>query len=105
MGERRILVIGAQCAAYGEAAWLPFLPQTAQDLYAVMTGESGEKFKLQLDLPRSRRPKRRLLAEVEGILAWRPSDQVEGHVKLAGARKARRKGYPRPLMPNELPTG
>jgi hypothetical protein len=37
MGERRILVIGSQCAAYGEALRLPFLPQAAQELYAVMT--------------------------------------------------------------------
>ncbi len=34
MGERRILVIGSQCEALGR---LPFLPQAAQDLYAVMT--------------------------------------------------------------------
>jgi len=34
MGERRILVIGSQCEALGK---LPFLPQAAQDLYAVMT--------------------------------------------------------------------
>jgi hypothetical protein len=34
MTERRILVIGSQCEALGR---LPFLPQAAQDLYAVMT--------------------------------------------------------------------
>jgi hypothetical protein len=34
MGERRILVIGSQCRAL---AHLAFLPQAAQDLYAVMT--------------------------------------------------------------------
>lgn len=34
MGERRVLVIGSQCGAYGH---LKFLPQAAQDLYAVMT--------------------------------------------------------------------
>ena len=34
MTERRILVIGSQCKALGDLA---FLPQVAQDLYAVMT--------------------------------------------------------------------
>jgi hypothetical protein len=34
MGQRRIVVIGSQCQALGN---LPFLPQAAQDLYAVMT--------------------------------------------------------------------
>src|SRR5262249_32857939 len=37
MGERRILVIGSQCEALGDACRLRFLPQAAQDLYAVMT--------------------------------------------------------------------
>jgi Tetratricopeptide repeat/Caspase domain len=37
MSERRILVIGSQCKALGDAARLAFLPQAAQDLYAVMT--------------------------------------------------------------------
>lgn len=34
MGERRILVIGSQCAALGN---LPFLPEAAEELYKVMT--------------------------------------------------------------------
>ena len=34
MGHRRILVIGSQCEVLGPLA---FLPQAAQDLYAVMT--------------------------------------------------------------------
>jgi len=34
LGERRILVIGSQCEALGDLA---FLPQAAKDLYAVMT--------------------------------------------------------------------
>lgn len=34
MGERRILVIGSQCDRFGP---LSFLPEVAQDLYAVMT--------------------------------------------------------------------
>src|SRR5258708_4599110 len=34
MSDRRILMIGSQCRALGK---LDFLPQTAQDLYAVMT--------------------------------------------------------------------
>jgi len=34
MDQRRILVIGSQCKALGG---LRFLPQLAQDLYAVMT--------------------------------------------------------------------
>lgn len=34
MGQRRILVIGSQCKALGHLA---FLPQVAQDIYAVMT--------------------------------------------------------------------
>jgi hypothetical protein len=36
MSERRILVIGSQCEAL-KNSHLPFLPQVAQDLYAVMT--------------------------------------------------------------------
>ena len=36
MNERRILVIGSQCDALGCAGRLRFLPQAAQDLYAVM---------------------------------------------------------------------
>ena len=34
MSERRILMIGSQCRALGRLA---FLPQAAQELYAVMT--------------------------------------------------------------------
>ena len=34
MSQRRILVIGSQCEAL---QYLDFLPQTARDLYAVMT--------------------------------------------------------------------
>jgi hypothetical protein len=34
MSQRRVLVIGSQCKALGR---LTFLPQVAQDLYAVMT--------------------------------------------------------------------
>jgi hypothetical protein len=37
MGQRRILVIGSQCDALGDAYRLSFLPKVAEDLYAVMT--------------------------------------------------------------------
>ena len=36
-GNRRILVIGSQCEALGKHARLSFLPQAAEELYAVMT--------------------------------------------------------------------
>ena len=34
--NRRLLVIGSQCEALGDAARLEFLPQVAEELYAVM---------------------------------------------------------------------
>jgi Caspase domain len=37
MRQRRILVIGSQCEALGDLSRLLFLPQAAQELYAVMT--------------------------------------------------------------------
>ncbi len=35
--SRRLLVIGSQCEAFGDAARLEFLPRAAEELYAVMT--------------------------------------------------------------------
>jgi hypothetical protein len=37
LGQRLILVIGSQCAALGQGFHLSFLPQLAEELYAVMT--------------------------------------------------------------------